>query len=336
MSIDYGDLAVAFRGKAEDLRALGPAAEKWLKKQDTADWDQALVEEIQSFAGMFALEGRDGGEAVLVETGAYFTHYVGYNLWCVNAMSKACPAVEVAAVTKVSNSVTDVPQWLAYFSPAGKKGIASGNSPDDMIWKGKALMWPQGGDGKQYPFQFCQVEDYEGAVHELDVSMVRGNYNSGCTALVLRSPKHIWKFANVRLYFCDWYGDQPYPPIQADEKRCRELEERFQGVYACADFFGCAKEPGAGKWSWEDSEPMKELPDGADEFILGIFKLLLPKADITIKKRDGRRFYFDGKGNEYFFLGSVDRSTIQTAKGYVWAFPPDAVWAIKWAKDFRF
>ena len=111
MSIDYGDLAVAFRGKAEDLRALGPAAEKWLKKQDTADWDQTLVEEIQSFAGMFALEGRDGGEAVLVETGAYFTHYVGYNLWCVNAMSKACPAVEVAAVTKVSNSVTDVPQW---------------------------------------------------------------------------------------------------------------------------------------------------------------------------------------------------------------------------------
>lgn len=152
MSIDYGDLAVAFRGKAEDLRALGPAAEKWLKKQDTADWDQALVEEIRRFAGMFALEGRDGGEAVQVETGAYFTHYVGYNLWCVNAMSKACPAVEVAAVTKVSNSVTDVPQWLSYFSPAGKKGIASGNSPDDMIWKGKALMWPQGGDGKQYPF----------------------------------------------------------------------------------------------------------------------------------------------------------------------------------------
>lgn len=336
MSIDYGDLAVAFRGKAEDLRALGPAAEKWLKKQDTADWDQALVEEIRRFAGMFALEGRDGGEAVLVETGTYFTHYVGCNLWCVNAMSKACPAVEVAAVTKVSSSVTDKPQWLAYFSPAGKKGIAGGNSPDDIIWKGKALMWPQGGDGKQYPFQFCRVEDYEGAVHELDVSMVRGNYNSGCTALVLRSPKNVWKFANVRLYFCDWYGDEPYPPIQADEKSCRELEERFQGVYACADFFGCAKEPGGGKWSWEDSEPMKELPDGADEFILGIFKLLLPKADITIKKRDGRRFYFDGKGNEYFFLGNVDRSTIQTAKGYVWAFPPDAVWAIQWAGDIGF
>lgn len=61
MSIDYGDLAGAFRGKAEDLRTLGPAAEKWLKKQDTAGWDQALVEEIRRFAGMFALEGRDGG-----------------------------------------------------------------------------------------------------------------------------------------------------------------------------------------------------------------------------------------------------------------------------------
>lgn len=336
MSIDYGDLAVAFRGKAEDLRALGPAAEKWLKKQDTADWDQALVEEIRRFAGMFALEGRDGGEVVLVETGENFTDYVGYNLWCVNAMSKACPAVEVAAVTKVSNSVTDEPQWLAYFSPAGKKGIASGNSPDDMIWKGKTLMWPQGGDGKQYPFQFCQVEDYEGAVHELDVSGARGNHNPGCTALVLRSPKHIWKFVNAHSYFSTWHRDEPYPPNPTDEKNCRELEERFQGVYACADFFGCAKEPGAGKRSWEDSEPMKELPDGADEFILGIFKLLLPKADITIKKRDGRRFYFDEKGNEYFFLGSVDRSTIRTVKGYVWAFPPDAAWAIKWAKDFRF
>ena len=81
---------------------------------------------------------------------------------------------------------------------------------------------------------------------------------------------------------------------------------------------------------------MKELPDGADEFILGIFKLLLPKVDITIKKRDGRRFYFDGKGNEYLFLGSVDRSTIRTVKGYLWEFPPDAVWAIGWAKDIRF
>lgn len=81
---------------------------------------------------------------------------------------------------------------------------------------------------------------------------------------------------------------------------------------------------------------MKELPDGADEFILGMFKLLLPKADITIKKRDGRRFYFDGKGNEYFFLGSVDRSAIRTARGYVWAFPLNAVWAIKWARGIRF
>lgn len=129
MSIDYGDLAVAFRGKAEDLRALGPAAEKWLKKQDTAYWDQALVEEIQSFAGMFALEGRDGGEAVLVETGEYFTQFVGYNLWCVNAMSKACPAVEVAAVTKVSNSVTDEPQWLSYFSPPERRASPAESSP---------------------------------------------------------------------------------------------------------------------------------------------------------------------------------------------------------------
>lgn len=334
MSIDYGDLAVAFRGKAEDLRALGPAAEKWLKKQDTAYWDQALVEEIQSFAGMFVLEGRDGGEAVLVETGAYFTQFVGYNLWCVNAMSKACPDVEVAAVTKVSNSVTDEPQWLSYFSPAGKKGIASGKFPLDMIWKGKTSYW--GGNGKWYSFQFCRVEDYEGTVHELDVSEVRGNYNSGCTALVLRSPKNIWKFVNVHSYFRGWHGDRPYPPSLSDEKGCRELEDRFRGAYTCADFFGCAKEPGAAKWSWEDSEPMKELPDGADEFILGIFKLLLPKVDITIKKRDGRRFYFDGKGNEYLFLGSVDRSTIRTVKGYLWEFPPDAVWAIEWAKDIRF
>lgn len=75
------------------------------------------------------------------------------------------------------------------------------------------------------------------------------------------------------------------------------------------------KEPSAGEWSWKDSEPMRELPDSADEFILGISKLLLPKADITIKMRDGRRFYFDGKGNKDLFLGSVDRSAIQTARG---------------------
>ena len=46
--------------------------------------------------------------------------------------------------------------------------------------------------------------------------------------------------------------------------------------------------------------------------------------------------HFDEKGNEYFFLGSVDRSTIRTVKGSLWAFPPDAVWAIKWAKNIRF
>lgn len=34
-------------------------------------------------------------------------------------------------------------------------------------------------------------------------------------------------------------------PSKPMKKRCRELEERFQGAYACADFFGCAKEPGA-------------------------------------------------------------------------------------------
>lgn len=336
MSIDYGDLAVAFRGKAEDLRALGPAAEKWLKKQDTADWDQALVEEIQSFAGMFALEGRDGGEAVLVETGAYFTHYVGYNLWCVNAMSKACPAVEVAAVTKVSNSVTDVPQWLAYFSPAGKKGIASGNSPDDMIWKGAEPDWLWIGKKKRYSFEFCQLEDYEGMVHELDVSVARGNKNLNyMTALLLRSPKNIWKFVGVHAAFHWWSWGKPYPQ-GASEEKCRELEEQFQGAYTCADFFGGVKAPGAVEWSWKDCEPMKELPEDADAFILGLFKLFLPKVDITIKKRDGRRFYFDEKGNEYFFLGSVDRSTIRTVKGSLWAFPPDAVWAIEWAKDIRF
>ena len=198
---------------------------------------------------MFALEGRDGGKEVLVETGTYFTHYVGCNLWCVNAMPKACPAVEVAAVTKVSNSVTDEPQWLAYFSPAGKKGIAGGNSPDDIIWKGKTSYWE--GNGKRYSFQFCRVEDCEGAVHELDVSMVRGNYNSGCTALVLRSPKHIWKFANVRHYFRYWHGDQPYPPIQADEKDAGSWRNGSRAFMPARIFLAARKSPapvsGAGR-----------------------------------------------------------------------------------------
>lgn len=87
--MDYGDLAVTFRGKEEDLRALGPAAEKWQKRQDTVGRDQALAEKIRRFAGMFALEGQDGEKALLVETGDYFTNYVGYNVWCVNVMSKA-------------------------------------------------------------------------------------------------------------------------------------------------------------------------------------------------------------------------------------------------------
>lgn len=105
-------------------------------------------------------------------------------------MSKACPAVEVAAVTKVSNSVTDEPRWLAYFSPAGKKSIASGNSPDDMIWTGEEPDWLWIGKKKRYSFEFCQLEDYEGTAHELDAFAARGNKNlNDMTALILRPPQ---------------------------------------------------------------------------------------------------------------------------------------------------
>lgn len=118
--------------------------------------------------------------------------------------------------------------------PAGKKGIACGNSPlgYDLEWENVVL------ERKRYSFKFCQVEDYERTVYEMDASGARGNYNHNCTALVLRSPKNMRKFVKVHFCFRIWPGYIPYPLNTAGEKKRRELEERFQGAYTCVDFFG--------------------------------------------------------------------------------------------------
>lgn len=135
------------------------------------------------------------------------------------------------------------------FFPAGKKGIASGKFPLDMIWKGKMSYW--GGDGKRYSFQFCRVEDYEGMVHELDVSEVRGNYNSGCTALVLRSPKNIWKFVNAHSFSEAGTGTDPIRPAYPTRKAAGSWRSASGALIPARTFLAARKSPaplsGAGR-----------------------------------------------------------------------------------------
>ena len=78
-----------------------------------------------------------------------------------------------------------------------------------------------------------------------------------------------------------------------------------------------------------DATQFRPLHDGA-------FANLLPKVSIRTEEKDGKRFYLDSKGNEYFFLGDLPIEAIQFGRiesGWFDAYPDRPAWLREWEQD---
>ena len=65
----------------------------------------------------------------------------------------------------------------------------------------------------------------------------------------------------------------------------------------------------------------------------GAFAEILPEVSIRTEEKDGKRFYLDAEGNEYFFLGDLSLEEIRFGRvqaGWFDAYPDRPAWLREW------
>lgn len=105
-------------------------------------------------------------------------------------------------------------------------------------------------------------------------------------------------------------------PLVWDKPELEELKP-FQAVLV-----KCNPKTGAVTRVEEDDAKFGPEHDGA-------FAKLLPEVSVRTEEKDGKRFYLDTQGNEYFFLGDLPKKAIQFGRiksGWFDEYPDRPAW----------
>ena len=126
MSRNYGTVAFAFHGRVDCLKELTAEADK--------QFASYFVEE-RSLAECWAncWKGCEAAAEITVFHEKFFDHSIDVFVEDLDKLARAKPEIEIAAMVKFANSVTDCYEYAAFYSPAGSATIRNLENGDQGL-----------------------------------------------------------------------------------------------------------------------------------------------------------------------------------------------------------
>ena len=343
-----GTIKVAMHAPAGMMIDLDAVLQEWMEQKPKdyvnryvrEDW-KAVEKELQWVGEICQKQPAD--EMVTMEW-EYFSNIALVVLDFIDGIAHLRPEIALAVTMAVNFSVTDTSGYFSYYSPAGANSILKeGRTEEELIstrtvngvtttkrrktgdysledfidWENHAcnskMTIPLSAvdvHGKKHVFDLLKVKDLNKDIFDrwqldaYDVDMASMEVEEGRGELLFQlSPQGVWR------RMARWFYPDGCEEIADDV--C-QLEEQFDGEYDFEEFFAPV---------YDD-----EVVDYPDEFVLGIFHLLLPDTKISIQTVDGAPHYLDEQGNEYFFGNQTDFDEWDIKNEIDWGFPPEADW----------
>ena len=334
MSYDYGTVEVAVHGPAEKLQKLEQTLLACLDEIYLEEGAEELVaREVESLAEGLSWpvkKAKAAPEKEMTVEDNIFSETTPHELIdCLSAAAATLPELAMAVKAEISNSVTDTPWYEAYYSAAGEDGLAD----VDVATKTWITMPVLDVNGKREYLNLYDLLEAEcWWLAEVETEEIRYWLETNRYHLLLKftpyPEEHYAPLASLLDVtvqemidmdegmptgewerVADWFRLNDNEAIQY---KVSALEAEFDGKYRFETFL-------------RGTEPEDAYPD---EFILGVFRLLLPEVPITIRRKDGKPYYFDDQGNAYYFGKSI---LIDDETGFIERevhpqFPPEANW----------
>lgn len=220
-----------------------------------------------------------------------------YELPRIDFIADRSPGVEVAVAARISDSITDEESRYSKFYPLIREFYEDEENDESLYYR-------EDYDATRYvdcAGDYIKVEaaltGFEGKKYKLDLADEKFRPAG-------------WEFYRVDPDIVKWMG-----------KKALEAElEPFQAVLV-----KCNPKTGAVTRVEGDTAKFGPEHDGA-------LAKLLPEVSVRTEEKDGKRFYLDAQGNEYFFLRDLPRKAIRfgrTKSGWFHEYPDRSAWLRK-------
>lgn len=229
-----------------------------------------------------------------------FNDPLWYELPCIDFLTNHSPGVEIAVEARISDSITDMAGRFSQFYPLDREFDEYDEDEED--------------DEDEYD------EDYD-AVNYVD--SIADSMEVEATLTGFAGDEYEINLADETIRPAGWNFYQEDPDILellGDTDFEKILKPYQEALVKCNPETGDVTrvEGDAGKFGPEHS---------------GAFAEILPEVSIRTEEKDGKRFYLDAEGNEYFFLGDLSLEEIRFGRvqaGWFDAYPDRPAWLREW------
>lgn len=264
-----------------------------LRKLAPLVWDKPELEELKEQLQVDPALAPEAETTLRIE---FFSGSLCWELPCIDMIANRCPNVEIAVAARISDSITDGEGRYSTFYPLDRKFYEDDEEDGEEEDDGE-----EDYDAANYVDHIEDSMKVEAAV----VGFEGNEYKIDLTDQKIRPAK--WDFYQQDPDLIEWLEDEDLA----------EIMEPFQAVLV-----KCNPKTGAITRVEGDDGKFGPSHDGA-------FAALLPEVSVRTEEKDGKRFYLDSKGNEYFFLGDLPIEAIQfgrIASGWFDEYPDRPAW----------
>ena len=266
-----------------------------LRKLAPLVWDKPELEELKEQLKIDPALAPDTETTIHVHL---YNDPLWYELPCIDFIADRSPSVEIAVAASISDSITDEEGRYSKFYPLDREFYE--DDEDD-------------GDDED-------EEDYDATCY-VDGIMDSMKVEAALTGFDGKKYKLNLADQEFRPEGWDFYQEDPDIVKWMGKKYFEEKLKPFQAVLVKCN-------PKTGEVTRVRGDAGKFGPEHD-----GAFTALLPKASIRTEEKDGKRFYLDTQGNEYFFLGDLPRRAIQFGRietGWFDKYPDRPAWLREW------
>lgn len=280
-----------------DITAMFHGKAEDLRKLAPLVWDKPDLKELKE---LLQINPELAPEAEITIHVSLFNNPLWYELPCIDFLANHSPGVEIAVVARISNSITDMAGRCSQFYPLDREFDEYDEDEED--------------DEDEYD------EDYDAMNY---VDYIEDSMEVKATLTGFAGDEYEINLADETIRPAGWNFYQEDPDVLEflGDTDFEEILKPFQAVLVKCN-------PETGDVTCVEGDAAKFGSEHS-----GAFAEILPEVSIRTEEKDGKRFYLDAEGNEYFFLGDLSLEEIRfgrTRAGWFDAYPDRPAWLREW------